>query len=326
MRAVMCKQYGPPESLEVVEMPSPRLGKGEVLISVRAVSVSQANVLVAAGNHPNKRELPFITGGEAAGIVKAVGEGISAFKPGDAVLGPGKDGGCAEEILASADKLRLLPPGLDLTLAAGAGSYATSLHALRDVAKIKPGETVLVLGAAGGVGLSAVELAKQMGARVVACASSQEKLDLCKRYGADELINYEGEDLRGAIKKAGGDKGFDVVIDPVGGKYADPAVRGMGWGGRYVIIGFAGGFVPDLPLNLPLLKGCAVMGMSLHRLAMHDPAAAKALRADVIRLLADGKIKPHVCATYPLERTADAMNDLRLRKVLGKVIVTAGST
>lgn len=325
MRAIMCRQYGPPDTLVVEDIAAPSPGKDEVVVSVRAVSISQANVLVIANNHPNKRELPFTPGGEIAGIVKQVGEGVTAFKPGDAVIGAARDGGCAEEIVASVNRLHRLPQGMDFKQIISAGSYATSLHALRDVAKLKTGETVLILGAAGGVGLAAVDLAKQMGARVIACASSQDKLDLCKKYGADDLINYEGEDFRAAVKKAGGDKGLDVVIDPVGGKYADPAVRGMGWGGRYVIIGFAGGFVPDLPLNLPLLKGCSVMGMSLHRLHKHDPKAASALRADVIKLLADGKIKPHVWATYPLERTADAMNDLRLRKVLGKVIVTAGN-
>jgi NADPH2:quinone reductase len=217
-----------------------------------------------------------------------------------------------------------LPPGVDFKLAAAAGSYGTALHALRDVAKVQQGETVLVLGAAGGVGLAAVDLARLFGARVIACASTAEKLALCKSYGAAELVNYAAEDFRGALKKAAGDKGVDVAIDPVGGPYADTAVRSMGWGGRYVVIGFVGGAVPELALNLPLLKGCSVMGMSMMRLQKHDPQAAHAVSADVLQLLAEGKIRPHIHtgATYPLERTVDALKDLAGRRVLGKAVIT----
>ena len=325
MLAVVCRQFGSPDLLRLEDSVAPQPGANEVLMSVRAVSLSLANVLVVADQHPHKRALPFLPGTEAGGIIKAVGPGVTGFKAGDAVIGLGVNGSCAEEIICSTARLRRMPVGVDFSLAvAGGGSYATALHGLRDRAFVKAGETVLVLGAAGGVGLAAVELGKLLGARVIACASTQAKLDLCKQYGADELINYESEDLRAAIKRVTGDKGVNVVIDPVGGRFADAAVRGMAWGGRYIVIGFGGGSVPDVSLNLPLLKGCSIMGMSITQLQQHDPKASKALLEDVTQLLESGRIKPHIWATYPLAKTPQALNDLLHRKVLGKAIVLAG--
>ena len=323
MRAVLCREWGPPESLVLEDMASPVPQKDEVVISVRAVNVSFANVLQIANKHQNKYERPFSPGREVAGLIKEVGEGVTQFKTGDAVIGLGKHGGCAEEVISAVGDLRRIPAGVDFKLAVASGSsYVTGLYGLRDRGQLRAGETLLVLGASGGVGLAAIELAKMMGAKVIACASSQEKLELCRRYGADELVNYESENLREAIKRLTGDRGVDVVYDPVGGKYSEPAIRGMAWGGRYLVVGFAAGDIPKIPLNLPLLKGCSLVGVWIGGLQVRDPKANTALLDEVMSLLVAGRVKPCVSAVYPLERVADALNDLKNRRVVGKIVVT----
>lgn len=322
MRAVLCREWGPPESLVIEDLPSPEPGKDEVVISVRAANVSFANILAIAGRHQNQQQRPFSPGGEVAGVIKAVGENVSAFMAGDAVVGLGKRGGCAEEVIASAASLRHIPAGMDFKIAVASGSsYSTSLYALRERGRLQPGETLLVLGASGGVGLAAVELGKLMGARVIACASTQEKLDLCQRYGADELINYQTENLRDAVKRLTGDQGVDVVYDPVGGDYAEPALRGMAWGGRYLVVGFAAGAIPKIPLNLALLKGCSIVGVWIGGLQARDPAANSRFLDELMNMVQAGTLKPCVSAAYSLDHTVDALNDLKSRKVTGKIVI-----
>jgi len=330
MLAIMCRQFGSPDVLVAEQQPSPRPGKGEVVIRVSAISLSMANVLVIANNHPHPRELPFSPGGEAAGVITAVGEGVTDYKVGDTVLGQGKIGNCAEELACAASSLRRVPAGADPKLAvAAAGSHSTSLYGLRERARTKAGELVLVLGAAGGVGLAAVELAKIMGAEVIACASTDEKLALCKQYGADHVINYRSEaDFEAAIRrlckicKDGGREGVDVVVDPVGGPYALAAIRTMAWDSRFLSIGYPAG-VPEVPLNWLLHNRISILGMSIRELQKRDPKAAGVIFNDVMGYLAAGRIRPHIHASYPLARAADALNDLKDRKVLGKAVVVA---
>jgi len=325
MRAVLCKQWGPPESLVVENLPDLSAGPDEVVVSVKACGVAFPDVLTIQGKYQIKPAFPFSPGNEIAGIVSSVGSNITATQPGDAVLGRGKTGGCAEEVIATPENLWPLPAGVDFTVAAGFGmNYATSYHALRDRGQLKAGETLMVLGASGGVGLAAVELGKMMGARVIACASTEEKLETCRRFGADEVINYETGNLRDAVKQLTGDKGVDVIYDPVGDRFADPAVRCMAWGGRYLVVGFAAGAIPKIPLNLALLKGCSIVGVWWGGLTKADPKRANAVFAELLAMVASGKIKPYISATYPLERTGDALKDLMTRKVQGKIVVVTG--
>ncbi len=322
MRAALYKQLGSVENIVVEDIASPIAKAGEVVVSVKAAGIAFPDVLTAQGKYQYKPEPPFSPGYEFAGVVKSVGEGVTQFKPGDTVLGRGHQG-CREELAVNAKQVWKIPAGMNFGVAAGFGmNYATTYHALKDRAEIKPGETLLVLGASGGVGLAAVELGKLMGAKVIACASTQDKLDTCKRFGADELINYETQDLRAEIKRITGGRGVDVCYDPVGDKYADPAVRSMAWGGRYLVIGFAAGEIPKIPLNLVLLKGCALVGVFWGDFARREPEKGYRNTEELIRLVAEGKLKPLISATYPLERTGEALADLLTRKVQGKVVVT----
>src|SRR5258708_7036384 len=253
MKAVLCKDWGPPDALVVEDIPSPKPGKGQVLVSVKASGVNFPDVLLIQNKYQFKPELPFSPGSEIAGVVKQVGEGVHGFMPGDRVMAHIRSGGYAEEAVVDEALLAPVPAGLDFPLAASFGLvYATAYHALKDRAGIRAGETLLVLGAAGGVGLAAVELGKLFGARVIA----EEKLETCKRFGAEVAINYEREDLREALKNLG--RAVDIVLDPVGGKHSEPAVRAMAWKGRYLVVGFASGEIPRIPLNLTLLKGCSI--------------------------------------------------------------------
>ena len=325
MKAVLCKAWGPPESLVVEDVPSPRPGKGQVLVTVKASGVNFPDVLIIQNKYQVKPDLPFSPGGEIAGVVKAVGEGVRGFMPGDAVIALIGWGGYAEEVLVDATRLAPMPAGLDFKVAASFGiTYVTAHHALKDRAQLKPGETLLVLGAAGGVGLAAVELGKLMGARVIAAASSAEKLETCKRYGAEGVINYESEDLREAIRKLTDNRGVDIVYDPVGGKFAEPAARGLAWRGRYLVVGFAAGGIPKIPLNLALLKEASIVGVYWGEFSKRDPATNAANLKELMGWLRAGKIKPLVSATYPLERAADALSDMINRKVQGKVVLVTG--
>jgi NADPH2:quinone reductase len=323
MKAVVCKQYGPPESLTFEELPSPRPGPGEAVVAVRAASVNFPDVLIIQNKYQFKPPLPFSPGSELAGVVKEVGEGAGGFKPGDRVMAFTTYGAFAEEVKVDAARLLPMPEGMDFPSAAAfLLTYATSDHALRDRGALQAGETLLVLGAAGGVGLAALEIGKALGARVIACASSAEKLAVCREHGADAGIDYAREDLRERIKALTDGRGVDVVYDPVGGSYTEPAFRSLAWRGRLLVVGFAAGEIPKLPLNLALLKGASVVGVFWGDFARREPRQF----ADSVRQLgawyAEGKLRPHVSQTLPLERAADALKLMAARQVKGKIVLT----
>ena len=322
MKAVLCKEYGPPESLVIEDIASPTPGQGQVVVSVKACGVNFPDILIIQGKYQFKPPTPFSPGSEVSGIVKEVGEGVDTVKSGDRVIAFTGWGGFAEEVVTEAAKLIKIPAALDFaTAAAFTLVYGTAHHALKDRAQIQPGETLLVLGAAGGVGLAAVELGKVMGARVIAAASSDEKLAVCKQHGADDLINYSTEDLRERIKTLTNGNGVDVIIDPLGGNYTEPALRSIAWKGRLLVIGFAAGDIPRIPLNLPLLKGCSIVGVFWGSFTEREPQRNQQHLQELLTWLAEGKLKPHISATYPLERASDALNDLLNRIVMGKAVL-----
>jgi len=322
MKAVLCKDWGLPETLVVEDVPSPVAGPGEVLIEVHAAGVNFPDTLIIQKKYQYQPELPFSPGGEVAGVVKAVGEGVKAFAPGDRVLASSTWGGYAQEIAVKAERTMPIPDGMDfVTASAYVLAYGTSLHALKDRAKLAAGETLLVLGAAGGVGISAIEIGKAMGARVIACASSDDKLALCRERGADETINYATEDLRERIKLLTNGKGPDVIYDPVGGQYTEPAFRSIGWEGRHLVVGFAAGEIPKLPLNLALLKSASVVGVFWGAFLQRDQAVTRQHLRDLFELYTSGKVKPPVTKTYKLEEAAQALRDVMERKVKGKVAI-----
>jgi len=322
MKAVLCKEWGPPESLVLEEIAAREPGPGQVRIKVRAASVNFPDVLIIQNKYQFKPERPFSPGSEAAGDVISVGEGVTHVKAGDRVLASTGHGSFAEEVIAAAEKVVVLPPGLGYDVASAFMlTYGTSWHALTDRAALKAGETVLVLGAAGGVGISAIEIAKARGARVIAAASTEEKLAVCREHGADATINYETEDLREAIKRTTDGKGPDVIYDPVGGKYAEPAFRSIAWRGRYLVVGFANGQIPALPLNLMLLKGASVVGVFWGDYTRREPQANQEDVQQMMALLAQGKLRPHISATYRLDQVPQALLDMGARKVTGKVLI-----
>ncbi len=322
MKAVLCKEWGLPETLVVEEVPSPVAGPGEVLIEVHAAGVNFPDTLIIQKKYQYQPGLPFSPGGEVAGVVKAVGEGVTAWKVGDRVLASSTWGGYAQEIAVKAERAMPIPEGMDfVTASAYVLAYGTSLHALKDRAKLAAGETLLVLGAAGGVGISAIEIAKAMGARVIACASSEDKLALCRERGADETINYAAEDLRERIKALTGGKGPDVIYDPVGGPYTEPAFRSIAWEGRHLVVGFAAGEIPKLPLNLTLLKSASVVGVFWGAFLQRDQAVTRAHLRDLFELYTSGKVKPPITKTYRLEEAAQALRDVMERRVKGKVAI-----
>jgi len=322
MKAVVCKAWGLPETLVVEDLPDVTPGPGQVAIDVKAAGVNFPDVLIIQGKYQFKPELPFTPGSELSGVVRAVGDGVTSVKPGDRVIAFTASGAFAQQVIVPLQALMPMPPGMDFdTAAAVTLTYGTSHHAVVDRATLQPGETMLVLGAAGGVGLAAIEIGKALGARVIAAASSEEKLAVCREHGADVTIDYSTQDLREAIKAATDGKGPDVIYDPVGGEYAEPAFRSIGWRGRYLVIGFANGEIPKLPFNLMLLKGASVVGVFWGEFAKREPAAnAKAMR-QLMGWMAEGKVRPHVSARYSLEQTAQALNDMAARKVTGKVVI-----
>jgi NADPH2:quinone reductase len=322
MKAVLCKQYGPPQSLVVEEIPSPKAGPGEAVISVKAASVNFPDVLIIQNKYQFKPPLPFSPGSELAGVVKEVGSGVTAFKPGDRVIAFTTYGAFAEEVKTEASRLMPLPAGMSFESgAAFILTYGTSDHALRDRAALRAGETLLVLGAAGGVGIAAIEIGKALGARVIACASSADKLEVCRQHGADEGINYDTEDLRERIKALTGGNGVDVVYDAVGGKYSEPAFRSIAWRGRLLVVGFAAGEIPKLPLNLALLKGASIVGVFWGDFARREPQRFVESARQLGRWYSEGKLKPHVSQTFPLQKAAEALMLMAERKVKGKVVL-----
>jgi len=325
MRAVLCKAYGPPESLVVEDLPPLEPGPGEVVVSVKAASVNFPDVLIIQNKYQVKPPLPFSPGSEVAGVVKSAGAGVTHVKPGDRVMAIIGYGAFAEEIKAEAARVIPLPAGMDFDTAAAFGlTYATSDHALRDRGALVAGETLLVLGAAGGVGIAAIEIGKALGARVIACASTDDKLAVCRDHGADDTINYATEDLRERIKALTGGKGPDVIYDPVGGAYTEPALRSIAWRGRLLVVGFAAGDIPKIPLNLTLLKGCSIVGVYWGEFTRREPQKFAESIRQLGRWYAEGKLKPHISATFPLERAADALTKMANREVTGKVVLKVG--
>jgi NADPH2:quinone reductase len=330
MKAVVCKAWGPPDSLVVENIADLVPGAGQVVVDVEAAGVNFPDVLTVQGKYQVKPDLPFTPGNEFAGIVRSVGkvsgDGVSAFKPGDRVIGFTRTGAFAEQVLAPVDALMPMPPGLDFDVAAAITlTYGTSHHAIVDRGALQAGETMLVLGAAGGVGLAAIEIGKALGARVIAAASSPDKLAVCKAHGADVLIDYSKEDLREALKAATDGRGPDVIYDPVGGVYSEPALRSIAWRGRHLVVGFANGEIPKLPWNLMLLKGASVVGVFWGDFVRREPQANMAAMRQMMGWMAEGKLRPLVSRRYALQDTAQALNDMAARKVTGKVVIVPGA-
>jgi NADPH:quinone reductase len=323
MKAVLCKEYGLPGKLVVEDVPSPKPASGQVVVSVKACGVNFPDTLIIQGKYQFKPEMPFSPGGEVAGVVKEIGEGVTRIKPGDRVIAFNTWGGFAEEMLVEADRTIPMPASMDfIPASAFVLTYGTSYHALKDRAEIKAGETMLVLGAAGGVGLAAIQIGKAMGVRVIAAASSDEKLKVCRDNGADEVINYGSEDLRSRVKVITAGKGLDVVYDPVGGPYSEPALRDMAWKGRFLVVGFAAGDIPKVPLNLMLLKGSSIVGVFWGAFTKNEPERNRENNWELMAMYAAGKVRPHIHATYPLERAAEALNEVINKRVAGKVVLT----
>jgi len=311
-----------PGKLVVEDVPSPTPGSGQVVISVKACGVNFPDTLIIQGKYQFKPEMPFSPGGEVAGLVKQTGEGVTRVKVGDRVIAFNTWGGFAEEMVVDADRTIAMPASMDFVPASAfVLTYGTSYHALKDRADIKAGETLLVLGAAGGVGLAAIQLGKAMGARVIAAASSDVKLKVCRDNGADEVINYGSEDLRARVKALTGGKGVDVIYDPVGGPYSEPALRDMAWNGRFLVVGFAAGDIPKVPLNLTLLKGCSIVGVFWGAFTRNEPEHNRENNWELMAMYAAEKIKPHIHAVYPLERAAEALNEVLNKRVTGKVVL-----
>ena len=323
MKAVLCKELGLPEKLVVEEVPSLEPGRGQVVVSVKAAGVNFPDTLIIQGKYQFKPEPPFSPGGEVAGMIKKVGEGVRGWKPGDRVIAASTWGGFAQEMAADADRLIRMPETMDFVSASAfVLTYGTSYHALKDRARIQADETLLVLGASGGVGIAAVQLGKAMGARVIAAASSDAKLAVCRQNGADELVNYAAEDLRSRVKAITAGKGVDVVYDPVGGPYSEPALRDMAWNGRFLVVGFAAGEIPKVPLNLALLKGCSIVGVFWGAFTRNEAENNRRNNDELMQLFIAGKVKPHIHGTYPLERAAEALNEVLYKRVNGKVVLT----
>ena len=323
MRAVVCEKLGQPEDLVLRtdwELPEP--GPQDVLVEVRAAALNFPDILAIQGKYQMKPELPFVPGGECAGVVLEVGSEVTAFKPGDDVISMAFTGAFSERVVAPAASLMAKPAGLDFRQASGIGiTYFTSYYALKQRAVLQAGETLLVLGAGGGVGITAVELGKAMGARVIAAARSAEKLALAKDKGADELLNYSEQPLKETLKTLTDGKGVDVVYDPVGGDYSEQALRGMAWNGRFLVIGFANGTIPSIPLNLTLLKGCSIVGVFWGAFAAHEPAEHHRNVSELWQMFEDRKLSPVVTDVFPLGDYVEAFNCLANRRARGKVIL-----
>jgi len=326
VRAARCLEYGPPANVVVVDIPDPEPGPGQAVVRVTAAAVNYPDALIVANRYQVSVPVPFTPGSEYAGHVHAVGPRVSGVRVGDRVTGGGMVGAFAEQVLASADALTPIHDAVGDQAAAAFGvTYTTAYHALVSVAGVQPGEWVLVLGAGGGVGSAAVEIAHVLGARVLAAASSPEKLAVCQAMGADAVIDYTTEDLKEQTKAITGG-GADVVIDPVGGTFSEPALRACAWGGRFVCVGFASGEIPRIPLNLVLLKGVKVEAFEFRGFATHSPEALARGNAACRQLLIDGRLRPHIGEVYPLARTADALADVLERRAMGKLVIdpTAG--
>lgn len=327
MKALLCHHYGTPDDLELADIADPTAAPGEVVVKIAAAALNFFDTLIIAGKYQTKPAFPFSPSAEFAGTVESLGPtdfgpNVADLKVGDRVIGFTGYGAARQRIALSADRLTKIPDDLDFDHAAGlCVTYGTTYYALKDRARIKPGETLAVLGASGGTGLAAIELGKIMGARVIACASSAEKLDFARRHGADDGIDYAAEDLKDGLRRVTAGKGVDVIYDPVGGDYAEPALRAMAWEGRYLVVGFAAGQIPKLPLNLVLLKSCDVLGVFWGAWTARDPAGHRANMAQLLAWAAEGKLSSHVHAVCPLDEAAAALKAIAARQVMGKVIL-----
>ena len=323
MKALVCKAWGLPETLVLEDRADPVAGPGQAVVRVHAAGVNFPDALIIQNKYQLTPELPFVPGSEFAGVIESVGEGVRGVKPGDRVVAVTGSGAFAEKVVVSAEALTPLPEDVDFaTGSAFLLTYGTAYHALADRAALKPRETLLVLGAAGGVGIAAIEIGKALGARVIAGASSPEKRNLCREHGADEVIDYAAAELKSAIAALTAGKGVDVVFDPVGGPFTEAALRNCAWRGRHLVIGFTSGEIPRLPANLTLLKGCSLIGVFWGRYVKTEPAAWASDLQTLFDWLRDGRLRPHVARRYPLERGAEALSTLLARQALGKLVIT----
>ncbi|WP_310498699.1 NADPH:quinone oxidoreductase family protein [Sandarakinorhabdus sp.] len=323
MKAVLCVEHGPPERLVIGDVALPEPGKGQVRVKVHASGVNFPDTLIIQNLYQFKPALPFSPGGEAAGVIDALGEGITDLAVGDRVVAMTGHGCMAEQVIANRAQVVRMPDGMPFDVAAGfTMTYGTSHHALKQRAGLQPGETLLVLGAAGGVGLTAVELGKAMGARVIAAASTDEKLELCRQYGADDVINYATSDLKDSVKALTKGRGVDVIYDPVGDRFAEPAFRSIAWNGRYLVVGFAAGSIPALPLNLPLIKGASIVGVFWGAFTQAEPKLHQENMAELLTWYATGRLKPHVSRHFTLEEGPQAIRWMMDRKAQGKIVLS----
>jgi NADPH2:quinone reductase len=322
MKAILCNKFGTPDTLEYLEIENPSPKNDEVLIAVKACSVNFPDTLIIQGKYQFRPEFPFSPGSDVAGIVDVVGENVKHLKVGDEVVGFIPFGGFAEKAIVKAKDCFPKPKGMSMVNASAfLLAYGTSYHALKDRANLQKGETVLILGASGGVGLTALELAKLMGAKVIAAASSKEKLDLCKEFGADEVINYTEESLKDRVKEITNARGVDVIYDPVGGHYSELALRAIAWKGRHLVIGFANGEIPKIPINLTLLKGASIVGVFWGAFAQNQPKESLENIKELLTWFAKGDLKPHIDKTYSLQDAPKALEAMMQRKTKGKIVI-----
>ena len=321
MRAAVCRAYGPPEAVAVEDFPSPSVGPGQVRVRVSAAAVNFPDVLLVANKYQISAPVPFVPGSEFAGVVAWVADGVHGLAVGDGVTGTAMVGAFAEEVVVGASAVRPIPDGVDVRHAAAFGvAHRTAFHVLRSVAAVQPGEELVVLGAGGGVGLAAVQLGVVLGASVTAVASSAEKLEVAKAQGATHLIDHRAGDLRQALREAL-PEGADVVVDPVGGALAEPALRSLRWDGRFVTVGYASGEIPRIPLNLVLLKGIRIVGFEFYGFVTHSPDEFQRGEDELAGLLASGRIVPHIGASFGLDETAAALRLVADGQAVGKVVI-----
>jgi NADPH2:quinone reductase len=323
MKAVVCHELGPPDALHVEEIKRPVTGSEQVRIRVAACSINFPDLLIISGQYQERPGLPFVPGQEVAGVVEDTGADVTGIEPGQAVIAATYQGGLAQYANANFHDVYEMPASMPMEIAAGFPAvFGTSYHALKQRARLKPGETLLVLGAAGGVGLAAVQIGAVMGARVIAAARGEQKIEFLRNNGADELIDYGKDNLKDAVNDLTGGRGADVIYDPVGGDLFDQATRCINWNGRILVVGFTSGRIPQLPANLALLKGSSIVGVFYGRFNQEQPQDSARNMAELFDLYSRGKLQPHVHKTFPLEQAADAMNCLKNREAIGKVIVS----
>jgi NADPH2:quinone reductase len=322
MKAIVCSKFGTPDTLKYQEIKIPNPKEGEILITVKACSVNFPDTLIIQGKYQFKPEFPFSPGSDVAGIIEKVGENVKHFKVGDAIVGFIPFGGFAEKAIVKAIDCFPKPRGMSMVNASAfLLAYGTSYHALKDRANLQKGETILVLGASGGVGITAVEISKLMGAKVIAAASSKEKLELCKQFGADEVINYTEENLKDRVKELTKGKGVDVIYDPVGGAFSELALRAIAWRGRHLVVGFANGEIPKIPINLTLLKGASIVGVFWGAFAQKEPKKSLENIQQLLTWFVKGEVKPHIDKTYSLKEAPKALEYMMQRKVKGKIVI-----